>query len=111
MYTLVELWSPKPRWIDASRQEREAFMAGVGRAMQQLSAMGVQVVTWCRNDADTSQRSEFTYFAVWQFPSLDVARGFEAAVQTSGWYDYFEHHNLRGASRTPQDVIGEHIAM
>jgi hypothetical protein len=111
MYTLVELWTPKPSWLAASRAEREAFMNGVGQAMGQLTAMGVEVLSWNTNDADTSHRADASYFAVWRFPSLDVAQGFEAAVQASGWYDYFEHTNVRGLDRTPPDVIGEHIGL
>jgi hypothetical protein len=111
MYTLVEQWTPKARWLQAPAEERQAFMAGVGGAMQQLAALGVEVLCWNRNDADTSHRAPSTYFAVWRFPSLEVARSFEAAVQASGWYDYFEHTNLRGADQTPQAVIGEHLTL
>jgi hypothetical protein len=111
MYTLIELWKPKAKWLEAPQAEREAFMNGVGQAMTQLSAIGVQTTAWCANDPDTSMRDIHAYFAVWQFPSLEVAKTFEATVQASGWYDYFDHSNLQGLTRTPPAVIAEHIGL
>ena len=111
MYTLVEIWSPKASWLNATLAERQAFMSGVGQAMQQLDAMGVETLAWCNNDSDTSHRSDHSFFAVWRFPSLEVAKGFEATVQASGWYAYFEHRNLRGLTQTPESVIAEHMSM
>ncbi|WP_337867755.1 DUF6616 family protein [Meiothermus sp.] len=111
MYILVEQWTPKAKWLQASSEERSSFMQGVGQAIVELSQQGVKVISWNLNDLDTSHRAEATYFAVWSFPNLEVARNFEDAVEASGWYEYFEQTNLRGLAQSPEEVIDQHIAL
>ena len=111
MYILVEQWTPKTKWLQASAEERGAFMQGVGGAMVELSKLGVETLAWSLNDPDTSHRADWNYFAVWKFPSLEASHAFENAVEQSGWYDYFEHKNMRGKWETPEAVIGQHMAL
>ena len=108
---MVEQWNPNSKWLGASPFEREGFMKAVGNAMKSLSEQGVEIISWNANDLDTSRRAEFAFFAVWRFPSIELARTFESAVAQSGWHEYFDHQNLRGKSESPEAIIGRHIGL
>jgi preprotein translocase subunit Sec61beta len=53
----------------------------------------------------------FDFFAIWKFPSDDIAKTFETMVAGAGWHNYFEQQNMKGNPATPQEVIGALISM
>ena len=111
MITYVELWKAKPAWIDLSKDERGNYVNALGPAIQQLLDNGVQIVSWGSNEPRTFNRVEYDYFAVWTFPTTEAAEDFEKMVEGAGWYNYFDQVNARGATATPQDVLGIMINM
>jgi haloalkane dehalogenase len=111
MYILVEQWNPTAKWLAADAAQRQAFLAGVGGAIAQLTALGAEILSFSANDTDTSHRADFAWLAVWRFPNLQISREFESAVQASGWYDYFEQSNMRGAVDSPQTVMGKLLVL
>lgn len=111
MIYFVELWNVKPAWQALSTEERADYMEKVGGAMQELSEQGVKVLSWSKNDDTTDRKSDYDYFAIWQFPDQKTADGFQQTVEGAGWYNYFEQVNLMGQENTAQEVIGHLIQL
>lgn len=107
----IEAWKATPVWIGLSKEERAAYMAQLGPAIQQLGEQGVEIVSWCVNDADTYNRLDQDFFAIWKFPTDELAKSFEAMVEGAGWYTYFAQVNMKGSPSGPQDIIGMLINM
>jgi len=105
MYTFIELCRTKPAWAELSTQDREAFLAPVKGAMEQLQAGGTNIVSWGFNDPQTPQRSEYDFFAVFEFPSQAAALDYERLFSMAGWYQYFEQVNVAGASEPFQTTL------
>lgn len=63
------------------------------------------------NDPATDQRAPYDFFCVYQVPSAGLQREFEAGINASGWYDYFEQVNLSGAAFTPAGTFAKNILL
>lgn len=111
MITYIELWKAKQAWLNLPKEEREAYMTALGPAIQQLMENGVQIVSWGTNEASTFSKVDYDYFAVWTFPNMEAAQGFEKLVEGAGWYNYFDQVNVMGNAGSPQDVIGKMIEL
>ncbi len=111
MNCFIELWNPTEAWKSLSKEERQEYLGQIGPHLQGLMEQGVEIISWGKNNKDTSHRAGFDYFAVWKFPSNEMAKEFENVVESAGWYNYFEQVNLSGESTTPDVIIGELIAI
>lgn len=111
MITYIELWKAKQAWLELSKEERGTYMTALGPAIQQLTENGVQIVSWGVTDASTFSKTDYDYFAVWTFPTIESAQGFEKLVESAGWYNYFDQVNAMGSAVSPQDVIGKMIEL
>jgi hypothetical protein len=111
MYLFVECWKARPEWLALNTEARGNYMAELGKGIEALLKSGVEIVSWSMNDLDTSNRASFDYFAVWKFPTKELATGFENIVQQSGWYNYFEQVNLKGELSSPDRCIGQIIGL
>ncbi|MBK7031418.1 MAG: hypothetical protein IPH45_20485 [Bacteroidales bacterium] len=101
MYLFVECWKARPEWQALSSEARGAYMEELGKGIEALINSGVEIVSWSMNDQDTANRGSFDYFAVWKFPTKELAAGFEQIVQQSGWYNYFDQVNFKGEILSP----------
>lgn len=111
MITYIELWKAKQAWTDLPTEERGAYMTALGPAIQQLMENGTEIVSWGKNNDATFNKADYDFFAVWTFPTEEAAKSFETMVEGAGWYNYFDQVNAMGNTSTPQDVIGQLIAM
>ncbi len=111
MYLYVEMWNAKPSWLALSLAEREAFMAKVAEASQELGPIGAELLGAWVNDADTDHRLEKTFFTAFKFPDKDAVKSFEAVVRASGWYDLFEQTNSSGEIDTFANVMAHALSM
>ena len=109
MHMFIELWKARPAWEALDREERAAYMEGVGAAVQQMAESGIEVVAWGFVDKDTDRRADFDFYGVWTMPDKDGVRVFERAVQAAGWYEYMEQVNASGEMGSPQEVIAYQI--
>ncbi|MEM9609724.1 MAG: DUF6616 family protein [Actinomycetota bacterium] len=109
MYHFIEAWTPNDRWAALSTEDRRAFMDGVAGAIAQMAEGGITTLGWGTNDADTPNRMDHQYVAVWQAPSLEAIEALEAGVQASGWYDFFDQVNLRTDLRPASEVMDDHV--
>lgn len=107
----IEAWTPKQTWLDLSTEKRIAYMDQLGPAIQQLTELGAEIISWGMNDPSTHSRLGFDFFAIWKFPNEQIARTFEDIVTGSGWYGYFDQVNLQGSPEGPNDIIGKLINM
>lgn len=110
MITYLELWNAKDAWKNLTKEEKGEYLAQIGPAIQQLTEMGIEIVTWSVNAEDTHHRADYKYFAVWKAPSVEAIKKFEEIVDGAGWHDYFDQVNLMGPQGTPEDVIPEIMA-
>ena len=111
MYLFVECWKARPEWLALTPEDRGSYMAELGKGIAELMKSGVEIVSWSMNDPDTSNRGPYDYFAVWKFPTKDLANGFEQIVQQSGWYNYFDQVNFKGEVSSPDASIGHMIGL
>ena len=111
MITYIELWKAKEAWIHLSAEERSNYMAALGPAIQQLLESGVKIISWGSNEQATFNKVDYDYFAVWTFPDTNAASQFEKMVEGAGWHTYFDQVNAMGTAATPQDIIGQMIAL
>jgi len=107
----IEGWNAKQAWLDLDQEQRGAYMAQLGPSIQQMAEQGVEIISWGLNDPDTDHRLPFDFFAIWKFPSDEMAKTFEGVVNGAGWYNYFEQQNIKGNPASPQDVIGHLIGL
>jgi hypothetical protein len=111
MYIFVECWKARPEWLALNPEERGSYMAELGKGIAELMKSGVEIVSWSMNDPGTSNRGSYDYFAVWKFPTKDLANGFEQIVLQSGWYNYFDQVNFKGEVSSPDAIIGQMIGL
>ncbi|MEL6193054.1 MAG: DUF6616 family protein [Bacteroidota bacterium] len=111
MIYFIELWNAKQAWLDLSQEERGNYMNQVGSHIQGLLEKGVKILTWSVNDAATSERADYDYFAVWSFPNQELADGFQQLVAGAGWYNYFEQVNVMGGEDSVENIIGKLIQL
>jgi hypothetical protein len=111
MYYLVESWKAKPAFLALSREEREAFFAAVGSAIDSLSGLGVQTIGWGRADTDRQHDTSSEWFAIWHAPDAELGTVFLDGVQASGWYNYFEQTNIRGRLGSVTEAIEQHVQL
>ena len=111
MYLFVECWKARPEWQALNPEARGAYMAELGKGMEELLKSGVEIVSWSMNDPDISRRGPFDYFAVWKFQTKEQATGFEQVVLQSGWYSYFDQVNFKGEVSDPTSVIGHMMSL
>lgn len=111
MITYIELWKARQVWTDLSKEERASYMTALGPAIQQLVENGVQIISWGATDASTFNKVDYDFFAVWSFTDEASAKSFEQLVEGAGWYNYFEQVNAMGKTQSPQEVIGQMIAL
>ncbi|MCO5945712.1 DUF6616 family protein [Mucilaginibacter flavidus] len=107
----IEAWNAKQAWLDLDQQQRGEYISQLGPAIQQLTEQGVEIITWGVNDPDTDKRLPFDFFAVWTFPSDEMAKSFEGLVEAAGWHNYFDQQNMKGDPASPQDVLGQLIGL
>lgn len=109
MQLMLELWKPKPAWIEMAEEDRAAYIESIQPSIGGLMEVGVELVGIGLVDPDTDQRADYRYWAVWRIPSPDLAKRFEAQVREDRFYHYFEQVNARGEARDPGEVFSEMI--
>lgn len=105
----LELWKPKPAWLEMGQDERADYIDGIGPSIEGLLEAGVELVGIGTVDPGTDLRADYDYWAVWRLPSQELVDRFEQAVREDRFYDYFEQINARGEARDPQSVFGDMI--
>jgi hypothetical protein len=95
---LMELYSPKQRWLDLDAGARIAYFDAVGAGMGGLASAGIEVVAMGETDAAVSQAASQRYFAVWRLPNAELVQTLVSAIAATGWHDYFDTINAAGQS-------------
>ncbi|MFD2091986.1 DUF6616 family protein [Blastococcus deserti] len=108
MRIYVEQWRPTPAWLELDSEQRGKFMAQVGPDLQGVLEQGAEILALGAADPTTAHHVGKDYFAVWSFPSLELAREFERGIEAAGWYDYFEQVNL-GGQAIPFEALVERL--
>ncbi len=109
MNLFIQLWSPRQAWLDLTTKERQDFMAGIAPDMLRHAEMGIELLGMGAVDPTTDAKTDHKYWAVWKMPNDVTLEIFEADVRRGGWYKYFDQVNARGAIRTAEAVLGEHV--
>lgn len=90
---LVELYTPNSAWLALSAEQRQHFLGGIGLALNQLSSLGVEVLSLAATDSNIDQGTMHTFLGIWRFPDQTARDALLAGIKASGWYDYFDHVN------------------
>ena len=96
MYLYFELWKPKPAWDDVSREQRQEFLNQLRAGTRKMEELGVELVGFAICDKAASHSGDFRYMVAWKMPNLGHVHMLEKAVQSEGWYNYFDVTNARG---------------
>ena len=89
MYIFVECWKARPDWLAFTPAGRGSYMAEPGKGIAELMKSGVEIVFWSMNDPGISNRGSYDSFAVWKFPTKDLADGFEQIVSPASFRVFF----------------------
>ncbi|MGW1365436.1 DUF6616 family protein [Streptomyces chartreusis] len=111
MQAFLELWRPRPQWLELPVSEREAYLKILGTGMAELAAAGVEVVGWGSTNPNVDNDSGYNFFAIWRMSSEAEVALFSNIVASSGWYNYFDQVNATGELRAPEEVIAELVQM
>ena len=95
---LVELYTPKPAWLDLPALERSRYLAGIQDGMRGLSGLGIEILALCRTESGIDQASEHRFLGIWRCPDAQARAALLAGIKALGWYDYFDHINAAGSS-------------
>ncbi len=106
----IELYNYTPAWLDLPEGDRQDFAAVVENAVAEMEKGGVRVIGFGFNDPNTDRRAPYDFFCVYTMPSTDFARTFEAQVEASGWYGYFDQVNASGPARTVAAALANNVA-
>ena len=78
---LVEHWSYKATWHALSQQERAAFAAKIGEAVQQMASAGIRTLGFGRIDRTLDKAHKgFDFWSIWEMESLEARDAFLAGV-------------------------------
>lgn len=106
MHYLVELYTPNAAWKALDSEERQQFLAAVGKAMSELSSLGIEVLTLAEAEADIDHNTPHRFVGIWRFPNAEARNTLLQGIQASGWYEYFDHIN----AACPSSSFEQHLA-
>lgn len=111
MKTYIELWKAKYSWISLPQTERQAYLAKLQPTIPQFTNRGAEIISWGVNNGTEDHNADYSFFAIWHFPTEDMVVEFEALLQGAGWYSFFEQVNICGENCGPQAVISKLIEL
>ena len=75
--------------------------------MNELSNLGIEILTLAETDPDIDQASEHRFLGLWRLPDQQARDTLLAGIKASGWYGYFDHVNATGADGDVADHLGD----
>lgn len=97
MYLYIELWMPRPSWLELSEAERQDVVAGIGNGAAHFLCL-------IRNDGHQAYPSGCAYVAVWELADGAQMEALDALLRAS-WHEYFDEVNARGTADPPVEVL------
>lgn len=58
---LIELYTPKPEWLELPAEQRERFLAGIDQGMRQLQGLGIEPLALGPVEAGIAHTSEHRF--------------------------------------------------
>lgn len=111
MIYFIEQWNAKEEWKSLKTEEKREYMSQVGAHIGDLLGEKVKILSWSKNDPNTSRRAGYDYFAIWSFADQESVDHFQNLVENAGWYNYFEQTNLKGEQNSVHNIINEIISI
>jgi len=109
MHILIEQWRYRAAWLMLSEVQRADFLAKVGQSMIELEKAGVTTLGWGDIDQNVDHAAPYDFVALWQAESETALDFMLDQIRQSGWYDYFEHHNIRSTLVMPPVILKKHV--
>jgi len=109
MNIYIELWKAKETWLSLSIAERQSYMANMQPSIKIFLDKGSKIKGWGRNNKATDQISDYSWYAIWEFPNEDLITEFEALLQGAKWYDYFDQVNICGENLGPEAIMNQMV--
>ncbi|MBR0896759.1 hypothetical protein JQ616_17485 [Bradyrhizobium tropiciagri] len=106
MFLYVEFWRANKAWLSLTTEKRAQYVASLGPQIEALMAQGgIEILGWGENSKETAKRASYDYFGLYRLSGADKVAALEAAIQESGWYDYFDQVNAGGPASAPPDLL------
>lgn len=107
----IELYNYGPVWTKCSENERADYIKKIIDAVDEMKAVGVDVIAYGKNARETDRRAPYDFFCVYRVPSVEFQREVERRIVASGWYDFFEQVNVSGPAEAFSDVLLGNVKM
>jgi len=95
-YLCAQLWTPTPRWLALSEDERYGFLDELAVEVNEMTADGVDILGFAINDGGSAPQDAHRYIAMWKLPSETHLQRLEETVSESDWGEYFDQVMVRG---------------
>jgi len=109
MKIFIEFWKAKDVWHQLTKDERIAYVEKMGPVMEDLVSNGVTIDSWGLNSDTSPFKADYDFYAITKLPTQELLDSFQAVVEGSGWYNYFEQINVSGDDLGAETVIGKLI--
>ncbi len=110
MQIFIGLWKPTARWTDMSAPARTAYLSKVSAITRLKLGSSAESIAWGHND-EASSAERFHFFCVWRFPTHEMSDTYLSILADNGWNDYFDTISVKGAPKTPFDVMTQHVLL
>lgn len=110
MHVFVGMWKPKASWLALSQPARTAYLSKVTALTRLRLGPKAEPLAWSENTHESSAE-RWQFFCVWRFEKSELGDAYLSVLNDNGWNDYFETESLRGAPKTPFDVMTRHVLL
>ena len=110
MHIFVGMWKPKATWLALSQPARTAYLSKVTALTRLRLGAKAESVAWSEN-THHGTAEKWHFFCVWRFASPELGDAYLDVLNENGWNEYFETEILRGAPKTPFDVMTRHVLL
>lgn len=100
----VEEWTPRPKWLKLTAEDRGKFLFDLTPAMQTLFDAGVELVGYVVS-RPAGSNAKLSFLRIWKMSEESLAQRVEDALASTTWHEFFEPGLARGEVLTPQVAI------
>lgn len=111
MHHLIELWSPKAKWLEMSATDRQDYLAGVAKGIAGFLQEGLQLHATGMAGSDLANSVPYRFFLVWDSPSKELIDRFMTELERLNWFKHFDQVNTAGDNIGLEALLEAHIKL
>ena len=108
MHHLIELWSPKTKWLNMSPNDRREYLGQVVTGISGFLQEGLQLHATGLSRRDLANSAPYQFFLVWDSPSEDLIGRFMTELQRLDWFQHFDQVNTSGENIGLEALLDAH---